>query len=64
MRAEVGSRITVRGRKVGDPNRHGEIVEVRGADGTPPYLIRWDDGDGAHLMYPGSDAIIEQSVPG
>jgi hypothetical protein len=59
MRAKVGDRITVRGRKVGDRNREGEIVEIRGADGTPPYLIRWDNEQGEHLLYPGSDAVID-----
>jgi hypothetical protein len=36
----------------------GEIVEVRGAGGEPPYLVRFDDGHTA-LVFPGPDAIIE-----
>jgi hypothetical protein len=29
----------------------GEILEVRRADGTPPYLVRWsDDGHEAHVV--------------
>ncbi len=38
--------------------RTGEIVEVRGAGGEPPYLVRFDDGHTA-LVFPGPDAIIE-----
>ena len=59
MRAKVGDQITVRGRKVGDPSRHGQIVEVRGSSGAPPYLVRWDNEGGEHLVYPGSDALID-----
>ena len=36
----------------------GEIVEVRGAGGAPPYLARFDDGH-TSLVFPGPDAIIE-----
>jgi Domain of unknown function (DUF1918) len=43
---------------VGHPGRAGEIVEVRGAGGEPPYLVRFDDGHTA-LVFPGPDAIIE-----
>ncbi len=59
MRAKIGDRITVRGRKVGDPSRHGQIVEVRGSEGAPPYLVLWDNETGEHLVYPGSDALID-----
>jgi hypothetical protein len=43
---------------VGHPGRTGEIVEVRGAGGEPPYLVRFDDGHTA-LVFPGPDATIE-----
>jgi Domain of unknown function (DUF1918) len=44
MRAEVGDELRVRGVHQGDEDRHGEIIRVDGADGAPPYLIRWRDG--------------------
>ena len=44
MRAEVGDELTVRGVHQGEEDRHGEIMRVDGADGAPPYLIRWRDG--------------------
>lgn len=58
MRASVGERIVIRGTTVGTPDRHGEIVEVRGADGAPPYLVRFDDGHET-LVFPGNDASVE-----
>ena len=57
MHAEVGDQLTVMGRRQGDEERHGEIIQVDGPDGTPPYLVRWEDGhDG--LFFPSGDAEI------
>jgi hypothetical protein len=36
----------------------GEIVEVRGTTGGPPYVVRFDDGH-TGLVFPGPDAVIE-----
>jgi hypothetical protein len=58
MQAAVGDRLHVHANVVGYPERTGEIVEVRGARGEPPYLVRFDDGHTA-LVFPGPDAIIE-----
>jgi hypothetical protein len=58
MRALVGDRLHVHGRTVGLPDRIGKIVEVRGDDGTPPYVVRFEDGHES-LMFPGPDAVIE-----
>jgi Domain of unknown function (DUF1918) len=59
MQAAVGDRLHVHANIVGHPGApQGEIVEVRGAGGEPPYLVRFDDGHTA-LMFPGPDAIIE-----
>ena len=44
MRAQVGDELVVKGRHVGDPDRTGVIIEVRGEAGGPPYLVRWSDG--------------------
>lgn len=62
MRASVGERILIRGTTVEAPDRHGEIVEVRGDDGAPPYLVRFDDGHET-LVFPGSDATVEHQTP-
>jgi hypothetical protein len=58
MQAVVGDRFHVRAKIVGHPDRMGEIIEVRGAAGEPPYLVRFDDGH-TRLVFPGPDAIIE-----
>jgi uncharacterized protein DUF1918 len=58
MQAAIGDRFHVRGNIVGQPERTGEIVEVRGAGGEPPYLVRFDDGH-TSLVFPGPDAVIE-----
>ena len=36
----------------------GQIVEVRGPDGQPPYLVRHPDGHES-LVFPGPDAVVE-----
>ena len=44
MLGQVGDELTVKGRHQGDEDRHGEIIQVIGADGAPPYMVRWRDG--------------------
>ncbi|MEP9383543.1 DUF1918 domain-containing protein [Nocardioides sp. KR10-350] len=58
LTARPGERLVVRGQHVGDPDRQGEIVEVRHADGSPPYLVRWDDTGHEGLFFPGPDAFV------
>jgi hypothetical protein len=58
MEAAVGDRLHIYGHNVGDPGRTGEIVEVRGSAGEPPYLVRFDDGH-TRLVFPGPDAVVE-----
>lgn len=59
MKTAVGDRIVIRGHRVGEHDRDGEILEVRGTDGGPPYLVRWDDDGHESVLYPGTDAVIE-----
>ncbi|MGH3433093.1 MAG: DUF1918 domain-containing protein [Thermocrispum sp.] len=58
MHATTGDRILVHGRTVGATEQHAEIIEVRGPDGAPPYLVRFDDGHET-LMYPGPDSEVQ-----
>lgn len=58
MRANPGDELVVHGRHTGDEDRHGEILEVEGADGGPPYLVRWSDGHES-TFFPSSDSVIE-----
>ena len=57
MHAKVGDRLVVEGNRDTAPRREGDVVEVRGTDGGPPYLVRWTDGHEG-LTYPGPDAHV------
>ena len=63
MKAKVGDRIDIQGKHVGEGTRQGEIVDVRGADGDPPYVVRWSDGHEG-LFFPGPDAVVEHAKSG
>lgn len=58
MQAAVGDRLHIHGRAVGTPDQSAEIIEIRGKDGAPPYLVRHPDGHEA-LIFPGPDASVE-----
>jgi len=58
MKAHVGDRIIVASPTTGGVVRDGEIVEVRGADGAPPYVVRWAGSTNTGLYFPGSDARV------
>jgi hypothetical protein len=59
MKAQVGDKIVVQEHHVGEHRREGEIIEVHGDDGAPPYMVRWSDTGHEGLMFPGPDAEIE-----
>jgi hypothetical protein len=54
MKAAVGDRLVVRGSRRGDPGRSAQVLEVRGADGEPPYVVRWADGH-TSVFFPGRE---------
>lgn len=58
MQATVGDRLHCHGNSVGQPDKTGEIIEVRGSSGSPPYIVRFDDGHES-LVFPGPDAVVE-----
>jgi hypothetical protein len=59
MRANVGDRIIISGHHVGEPERDCEVLEVRGEDGAPPYVVRWGDTGHTAYFFPGSDAWVQ-----
>jgi hypothetical protein len=59
MQAIVGDRLHVHSHAVGVQDRVGEILEVRGTDGRPPYLVRFEDGHES-LVFPGPDCVVEK----
>ena len=46
MKANVGDRLLVESRSSEQHRQEGEIIEVQGSDGQPPFLVRWTDGHG------------------
>ena len=57
MQAQVGDRIVVRGHHVGEPDRDALVLGVQGADGAPPYRVKWSDGREG-VYFPGTDARV------
>lgn len=63
MKAAVGDRIVIASSMLDQPARDGEIVEVRGADGSPPYVVEWSDNGHRGLIFPGPDAHVQHFGP-
>lgn len=63
MPAAAGSRIVIHGAYVNSAECRGEVVEARGEDGGPPYLVGFDDGSET-LLFPGPDCELEHAHPG
>jgi hypothetical protein len=61
MRAHAGDHIIVASPTTGGVMRDGKIVEVRGANGSPPYLVLWSDRAKEVLYFPGADAHIDEA---
>ena len=57
MQADVGDQLVIESRTVDAPRKVGEVLEVHGSDGAPPYVVRWSDGHEG-LMFPGADAHV------
>ena len=58
MHASIGDRLRIHSNQVGTSDHCGQIIEIRGADGAPPYMVQFDDGH-ERLIFPGGDAVIE-----
>jgi hypothetical protein len=57
MKANVGDRLVVEGHTDTEPRKVAEVLEVRGDDGGPPFLVKWQDGHEG-LVFPGPDAHV------
>jgi hypothetical protein len=62
MYAKVGDRLHIHTSHTGTPDQFGRIVEIRGANGTPPYVVEFPDGP-TRLVFPGPDAVVEPAEP-
>ena len=58
-RVSPGDRLVIAAHRQGERPRDAEVLEVRGSDGAPPYLVRWEDTGRVSLHYPGSDSTVE-----
>jgi hypothetical protein len=58
MKAKVGDFLVVKGTTVEMSDQRGVITEVRSADGSPPYVVRWLSTDHTATVYPGPDAVV------
>jgi hypothetical protein len=57
MKAKIGDLLVVESSSAEQHRTEGEIVDVRGQDGAPPFVVRWPDGHEG-LCYPGPDAHV------
>jgi hypothetical protein len=58
VRASKGDRLIARAHR-GQPDRDAEILEVRGRDGGPPYLVQWSDDGHVGTFFPGPDTLVQ-----
>jgi Domain of unknown function (DUF1918) len=61
MRATIGDTLHIHTNHLGTTEDLAEILEVRGSDGAPPYLVQFRDGR-KRLLFPGPDAVIESTT--
>ena len=64
MKATVGDRLVVHSHVTGHSDRAGEVLEVHGNDGEPPFLVRWSDDGHVGLVFPGPDAVVQRGPAG
>jgi hypothetical protein len=62
MHANVGDHIVIHSTHVDEHVREGEILEVHGAGGEPPFLVRWSDTGHEALFFPGPDAEVRHAA--
>ncbi|HWS92555.1 MAG TPA: DUF1918 domain-containing protein [Mycobacterium sp.] len=58
MKADVGDWLVIKGTTTELADQRGLITEVHGADGGPPYVVRWLANGHVATVFPGSDAVI------
>jgi Domain of unknown function (DUF1918) len=61
MKAHVGDWLVLKGTTVAQSDQRGLITEVRSADGSPPYVVRWQATSHVATVFPGPDALVVTS---
>ena len=65
VEARVGDHIVVHSTHQGEPERSGEVLEVRGESGGPPYRVKWSPDGHEGLFYPsGACSVVHDAVHG
>ena len=55
MKAHHRDHIVLAASRFDAPTRDGEVLEIDGEDGQPPYLVRWADGQ----LCPEPDLVLD-----
>ncbi|UXA08312.1 DUF1918 domain-containing protein [Mycobacterium sp. SMC-2] len=58
MKANEGDWLVIKSSHVDQADRRGLITEAHGADGAPPYVVRWLDTGHVATVIPGPDAVV------
>jgi hypothetical protein len=58
MQAKKGDWLVVESSVVDRSSRRGLILDAEGPDGSPPFLVRWEDNGHEGLVFPGPDAHV------
>jgi len=65
VEARVGDRIVVHSTHQGEPERSGQVLEVRGEAGGPPYLVKWSPDGHTALFFPaGTCTVVHEALRG
>jgi len=59
LRARPGDRLVIRAHHAREAEHDGEILEVLGDEGAPPYVVRWEEDGHVSRLYPGADAYVQ-----
>ena len=59
MQAHIGDELIIRGHRIGQPDRKGQVLESRGPDDSQPFLVQWDDNGPTTLFFPGTDCFVQ-----
>jgi Domain of unknown function (DUF1918) len=59
LRAQPGDRLVIRAHHTGEAEHDGEILEVLGEGGAPPFVVRWEQDGHVSRLYPGPDAYVQ-----
>lgn len=64
MEGSIGDRLILKTERVGQPEREGEILEVRPVGEVVRYRVRWTDGHESTIMPTGGCVRIVEAGKG